>query len=100
MFAQAIDALRKLSVHLARYFEEGCWIGWTPSEHLGFPVLEANSRYYTLRSTQLSPHDIPFPKDLDPRGFLERGKGTEFSYTEDNVVEFWKYNKEEERCVG
>lgn len=94
-----MESLSELSNHLARFFEEGSWVGWAPSEHLGSPVLEANSRYYTLRSSQLVPNDQPFPKDMDPRGFLERGKGLEFAYTEDNLVEFWRYNKDKDRFV-
>ncbi|KAF4573277.1 hypothetical protein EYR36_007788 [Pleurotus pulmonarius] len=98
-FSNGVDSLRELSDHLAHFFEEGCWMGWAPSDHLGFPALEANSRYYTLRSSQLFPNDQPFPKDVDPRGFLERGKGTEFVYTEDNLVEFWKYNEDENSYI-
>ncbi|KAF7426049.1 hypothetical protein PC9H_008414 [Pleurotus ostreatus] len=94
-FTKAIEGLQELAQYLTHFFKEGSWAGWSPSEHLGFSVLDANSRYYTLRSTQLVPNDVPFPKDMDPRGLLERGKGTEFAYSEDNVVEYWKYNKDD-----
>ncbi len=97
-FDAATGQLEAFAQELAPLFEPGTWGGWiAPSTYEGHPALDANCRYFTQVSDGCGREDIPFDKVMDPRGFLERSKGSNFIHTQNNVVEFYRYHPDDDR---
>ena len=62
-----------------------------------FASIELSNRYFSARKEVPNESHLPFTKELDPRGILEKAMGTQFIRSEQNVV---KYNRKVEKPTG
>jgi hypothetical protein len=67
-----------------RQFAEGRLAGWNAGKYRKYQTLDLSNRYFTPKRDAPDMEHIPFTKDVDPRGILEKMAMAGYVHGEEN----------------
>lgn len=88
-FDDAIKSAHDIYSQFYRSFAEGKIENWNTSTYSEYHALDISNRYLTPRKDAPSMVHIPFPKSVDPYGYLEGLVGTDYVHGEENEVKYY-----------
>ncbi|KAJ7675874.1 hypothetical protein DFH06DRAFT_1318015 [Mycena polygramma] len=92
-FDQAVNGLQQVDALFARYFQSD--VQASRRAHDQSMVLNASNRFLTALADEPNALNIKFQDGVDPMGRLGKFVGTEIVHTEDNVVNYFKREKDD-----
>jgi hypothetical protein len=97
-FGIAVESLAKIHAFYSRFVPENkLQANSIIDSYKEFTSIELSNRYFSSKKEAPNELHIPFTKELDPKGILERAMGTQFIRSKQNVV---KYNRKIEKPTG
>ncbi|KAJ6489528.1 hypothetical protein C8R47DRAFT_1215341 [Mycena vitilis] len=93
-FDQAVNELQRVDALFARYFQAG--VQGARRAHDESIVLNASNRFLTALADEPGALHIKFQDGVDPMGRLGKFIGSEIVHTEDNVVNYFKREKDDD----
>ncbi|KAF7985429.1 hypothetical protein HWV62_5153 [Athelia sp. TMB] len=93
-FSTAVDGIFNIAETLSRH--DPAMAPWIPTTHEGQMQVTTGNRLFTWQREPETLQSIPVDPSIDPFGSISNLAGKEYVHTEENVVQFFKYAKDED----
>ncbi|SJL08157.1 uncharacterized protein ARMOST_11520 [Armillaria ostoyae] len=95
-FEDTILTLQEIRLTAEREFKTGMLEKWNAGAYRGFPVFALSNRYFCTLKDGAHQEEVPFSKDVDPVGILQRLARNDLIHTEENEVQYFKSSVDED----